>query len=281
MRHMTAVASLTDALPPRFFRDAFLPIAALVLGATLPADWITIAFVVFGQAHFAMTFLYQYRGGKMTRRYLAIAAVLAAAAATYMLLSREAVLPIFLVVATLFAAHFAFDEFHLRGERATLHGAATAWAFVLVFVGMMLALAFPDIRAFGALAGALALSAGAWGAVRLVRGSLSGTERYLLLVGAVLVALGMGFGFLHQVLAVVIILHCANWMLGYGDRVRSDTRRRRKYWIETALTLGGASALYAAFHFFGIDALRYFFLLAYYDAWAIGHIALSFRGKAG
>lgn len=214
----------------------------------------------------------------MTRRYLALAALLALAAVSYMFFVGEEVLPIFLVVATLFAAHFAFDEFHLAGEPMNLRKRATALLFVLVFVTMMLAMAFPGVTFFLPIAYATAIVFASWVVAQLLhRRSASTAERYLFFVAAILMTLGFGFGLLEQVLAVVILLHCANWMLGYGARVASDPTRRARYWRESALTLGGSIALYAAFRLLDVDALRYFFLLAYYDAWAIGHIILSLR----
>ncbi len=260
-----------------YLRDFAIPLVAFAAGMLLPERWIDITFVVFGQAHFAMTFLYQYRGKRMNRWYLVTAGILALAATLYVVVLGELLVPMFLVVATLFSLHFAFDEITLHEETLTLQRVVTAGTFVALFVAMMLDLVFAK-QVTHSIALLIAVVALCGIGVRLGTGKApSSSERYLWIVGAVLGVLGLVFGHLHQVLAIVIILHAINWMLGYGERLKSDEKRKTRYWIESFLTLGGSVLLYALFVLAHVSFLRFLFMFVYYDAWAIAHIVLSYR----
>jgi hypothetical protein len=269
------------ALPARLgmVRDGLIPLVAFGGAIFLPNTWITVAFVVVGQAHFAMTFLYQYRGKKMNTWYLCTAGVLALATLLYVLVWGELVVPIFLVVATLFSLHFALDEVTLHADTFTPRVISTVVGFVLLFVALMLSLVFP-VYPFTLFPRVVAVLMVCGILVRLFsREPVARSEYYLWFVGSVLALMGIGLGLLQQVLAIVILLHCVNWMLGYGVRVQNDTKRARRYWLETLVTLLGSVLLYLLFTLAHVGILKYFFLLTYYDAWAIAHIVLSFRAS--
>ncbi len=264
---------------PNPARNLFFPIAVFVSAALLPLGWITAAFIVAGQAHFAMTYLYQYRGKRMNYRYFSLALFLFGAMLLYLTYAGEEVLPIFFVVAaSLFSAHFAFDEIHLHGSNLSRMEGATALGFVALFTSFMLYVAFP-FSPFLELPFLIALIFGSWVLTRLVfsKASISRGEYYLWFVEIILVTLFFWLGLTLQTLAVIILLHGFNWAVGYGERVNWYPERKKKYWSETALTLGGSIILYVFFLTLNIEFLKYFFLLVYYDAWAIAHIVLSFN----
>lgn len=263
----------------RFVRDVMVPGVAFIGALFVPSQWITIAFVIVGQAHFAMTYLYQYRGQRMNAWYFVTFVALLGALTLYLFLLGESLLPIFLVVATLFSIHFALDEVTLHGERLDARTGTTVAGFVALFVAMMLALAFPvyPYTSLPFIVGVIILCGAA---TRLVaRRHVSASEQYLWFVALLLCILGLGFGLLQQVLAMVILLHCFNWAFGYGERVKGDRARSHRYWIETFITLSVSLALYVAFVVLHVPFLKYFFLLVYYDAWAIAHIVLSFISR--
>ncbi len=263
----------------RLLRDFFVPAMAFLGAFTIPNSWITIAFVVVGQAHFVMTYLYQYRGKRMNAWYLLTFGALLAALGLYLFLVGESLLPIFLAVATLFSIHFALDEVTLHGEVLDMRTGTTVIGFVALFIVMMLALAFPvyPFTSLPLIVGIIILCG--VGTRLLTRARVSASEQYLWFVAVLLCVMGLGFGLLQQVLAMVILLHCFNWAFGYGERVREDSGRARRYWFETSLTLVASVALYATFVLLHVPFLRYFFLLTYYDAWAIAHIILSFTAR--
>lgn len=263
----------------RMARDFMVPAVAFVGAFLVPNAWITIAFVVVGQAHFVMTYLYQYRGKRMNMWYVLTLVVLVGLLGMYLFFMGESLLPIFLVVATLFSIHFALDEVTLHGEMLDARTGTTVVGFVALFIAMMLALAFP-VYPYTSLPLVVGVIIVCGAGTRLItRTRVSASEQYLWFVAVLLCVMGLGFGLLQQVLAMVILLHCFNWAFGYGERVKGDSGRVRRYWFETFLTLVASVALYATFVLLHVPFLKYFFLLVYYDAWAIAHIVLSFLAR--
>lgn len=256
-------------------RDTLLPIAAFSSVFLLPAQWFLAGFLIIGQAHFAMTFLYQYRGGKVNQRYLIVLTALILLLVAYFVIEGT-FLPIFLLTATLFAAHFANDEFVLHDEEAAAGRTLLVLLFTALFCSLILYALFPSLLPVSIITGGIfALCA----VIRLIGGrAKTHSERYLWLSGSLLLILTLGFGLAPEVLlSLIIILHCINWYLDYGKRTAHDSIKHARYWREVALTLVISSMLYALYVMYKVPFLQFAFLPMYYDAFALGHFALTSR----
>lgn len=254
-------------------RDVALPVGAVALAAWLPFHLLVHAFIVLGQAHFALTYLYQWRGKRMTRRYGIAALALALSAAAYFAYAGQA-LPLMVLITVLFSFHFAWDEFTLHDEVPTRGGIVSVAGFTLSFFLLSMLFLFPGASVLAALA--LAVAVGAISIRFLVeRAPPRRAERYLWLVQALLFAIALLLGLPGHVLAVIVILHVLNWYAGYGARVASDMARARRYSRDVALSLAATLALFLAYRGLEVGWLAFLFGLAPYYAWATAHIILS------
>jgi len=254
-------------------RDVALPVAAVALAAWLPFHLLVHAFIVLGQAHFALTYLYQWRGRRMTRGYRAVALALAALAAAYFAYAGGA-LPLMALITVLFSFHFAWDEFTLHDEPVTKGGIVSVAGFTVSFFLISMLFLFPDAPLLKAAA--LAVAVGAICIRFLVeRAPPLQAERYLWLVQALLFAIALVLELPGHVLAVIVILHVLNWYAGYGVRVASDSARARRYWRDVVLSLAATLALFLAYRGLEVGWLVFLFGLAPYYAWATAHIVLS------
>ena len=258
---------------PAFPRDDVMLLAVLAAVVLLPLPFIIATFIIVGQSHFLMTFIYQYRGGKMNHRYLLVAAGLALGIVAYFVFVGE-VVPVAVVAGLGFAAHFARDEFYLRGERLDVRAWSTIAGFLLVFFATATASILGPGLGFLPLLVTFVVLGGMCVRVATHRPP-SATERYLWIAMLLIVALSLAFGLAIQILAAVSLLHCLNWMVGYGRKVRPDAVRRAGYWRATALTFLLSVSLYFLWSEGGVGFLQYFFLLTYWYVGAIAHFVLT------
>jgi hypothetical protein len=255
----------------QLLRDYLLPLAAFTLALTVSQGVVTILFLIVGQAHFFMAFLYQYKAGKVNRRYLLIAFVLALAAISYFVYI-GAYIPVFLISGIAFGLHFAVDEFYLHKQRIGPDSYATILSFALLYGALLFQVLGPSYEFLSVGAG---IFMAAHMLVRYVlRQKLSPAERYLVFVGGLLFLLAFVFHLWAQVLAVIILLHCSNWIIGYGEKVHSKPVIRAAYWRDTGITLAMSTALYGIF-VLGATPLAYLFLPTYWYVWALAHFVLS------
>lgn len=256
-------------------RNVALPLIALLSSLLLPMPWLVGAFVVLGQAHFAMSMFYQVRAGKADARYIAILAIGLVAALLYFS-TGAGFTPIFIVTVLCFAAHFSFDEFQLQKCPFGVPQKATFILFILLFAAM---LSYSLLPKFALTAFALALLFPAYAATRIIFSSDAPTraESYIWLVGVLLMVLAFGFSVEPVVLlAVISILHITNWYADYGRRLADsgNTARLRSYWTEVLLLIALMASLYT-WYLSGATALTVLFNVMYYYAWALVHFALS------
>lgn len=279
---MTAPQVFRDAPPlhsgsfRHVVRNYAIPLAAFGSVFLLPAEWFLAGFLIIGQAHFAITFLYQYRAGKIRRGYLAIGGILVVLLALYFIV-QGTFLPIFILTAVLFAAHFAHDEFTLHKEESAPGKVFAVTLFTGLFLSLILYALFPSLVSVAIVAGLLFTVSLI---VRVVghTSALSVSEQYIWLVGSLLLILALGFGIRPEVLlSIIIIFHCVNWYLDYGKRIaeRNEPAKLRRYWLEVAATLSVSFALYGLYSFYELPFLQFAFLPMYYDAWALAHFALT------
>ncbi|MGE5540696.1 MAG: hypothetical protein ACM3TU_00195 [Bacillota bacterium] len=273
-------ASVSLPLPSfQIFREYLLPIALFAAAPLVPLQWVLASYLVFGQAHFLMAFLYQGRAGKTRRpQYIALALVTIAVLFWYF---REVALvtPMFVLAAIAFGAHFAVDEFFLHKETLTRSKQVTVAAFILLYSTLVFMYVNPALAPLGPLAAGVSILLLLTRAFSKVRPSAA--ERYLFLNTILLILLSVVLKLPAQVLDVIILLHGANWLIAYGIKVNPNPGRKRRYWTDTFVTFAVPSVLFALFSMAGFSIFQFIFSPMYWDGWAIAHFVLSSRFASG
>ncbi|MBP7741440.1 MAG: hypothetical protein KA104_01990 [Candidatus Pacebacteria bacterium] len=269
-----SVPQVAQSYTAGLLRDVGLPLVAVVGTLLLPFQWILILFIVTGHAHFLMAYIYQARAGKMDKGYLLLALLTLLLLGSYLFYAGNFIVLV-LAVGLLFSAHFAYDEFTLHGEKPTLENFALVLGFSLFFLSLVASYMFPGqslliVLAFGIAAVTALVRLG------ISRKPISRTETYLVFIMLLIAILAVGFQVPERVLGVIVLLHVANWYVSFGVRLRANPARARKYWLEVAATLTFFVGLFLLFTVFHVEILRLVFGAAFYYAWAIAHIVLSF-----
>lgn len=258
------------------FRDYGILALTFVAAYTLPLPWIVASYIVLGQAHFLMSFLYQWRGGQMNPRYLFLAIMLIAGTVVYFSFD-FGFTPILVLTAVAFPFHVAVDEIFLHHEKLTRVRFITALAFVALTASLILWQILPLLQP---LFVTLIICSALWMVVRMLTGMVSKGEQYLFVVG-VLFAIVFGAAGIAVQLGALILIHVFNWAVGYGRRVRQNPIVRRRYWLEMLLFNVAVLALFLLFVIFEFELLQLLFIPLYLDIWATIHAVLSFRpGRA-
>lgn len=261
---------------PTLLRTYLTPLVVTGVAFLVPSEWLIWVFVVFGQGHFLMSFLYQYKAGKMRFPHLLLVLLLLVCFVTYLALFGESALFAFLFIALLFPIHFAYDEFTLYGERLQTPHVVSVLLFSALAFCATLSVAFPQYEyiRYALIMSTALLAFYAVLRVRTFGNGLSQAERYVWLVGLCMFALSL-FGRPEQVLSAIIILHGFNWLVAFAYRVRGSVVHAREFWRAFWVTHSfGLIGLVAFFHL-PIPGLKYFFALLYYDFWAISHVLLT------
>jgi hypothetical protein len=266
----------TISLPYRagHLRDYVFPLIAALAVFALPFIYVMYAYILVGQAHFFMAFLYQYRGGKMTRTYLFVALALAAAAMLY-LASGIGITALFIVAGTIFSAHFALDEFTLHGEPLSPSRIVTIAGFAALHSSLIITVAFPSLAYLWFVVGGVFV---VYIMLRTLFGKSapSRAEYYLWFIAAILFFFATVIGMPSHILGIIVLLHFVNWYVGYGDRLKQVPDAARRYWKEVAVTLAISSSLLLLYLVFSVSFLAIFFDLTYFYLWTAAHIVLSF-----
>lgn len=261
-----------------YVRDAVFPLGVFCLAAFLPLSALTLVFVVGGQAHFLMMYLYQFRAGRMkTPRYL-FAIILSLCAASFYAISVGAIMPLLLLVTFFFSLHFAIDEFYLHDEQRSFGTIVTTVTFVFLYTAFALVVYFPSLYFLPLMAIALAVVGIVFRLVSSKRPSR--TEYYLWYIELMVVVLAVVFHVPEQVLSLIILLHYINWGTGYALKVRG-TAREGTYWVDTLITTGLSLGLFLVYSHFHTSILAYFFSLTYFYLWTLAHFIFASRFISG
>lgn len=260
-------------------RDVAIPVVAVAAAAMLPFYLLVHAFIVLGQAHFALTYLYQWRGNRMTNRYRILALLLLASFSAYFIWFGAA-LPLMVLITVLFSFHFAWDELTLHDEAPTKGRIVSVIGFTLAFFLLSMLFLMPDASWLKLAASSVGLGAIALRCL-IERAPPSRAEWYLWFVEALLFSVALFLALPGHVLAVIVILHVLNWYIGYGARVASDSSRAKRYWRDVAISLCAVIALFLAYRGLLVEPLAFFFGLGPYYAWATAHIVLSLEVALG
>jgi len=182
--------------------------------------------------------------------------------------------PLLLLIGVLFSAHFAYDEITLHDETPTRESVAGVIGFTLFFSSFLVASVFRGLEWFYLVGIGLVLAIAAWRFL-VRRSPLTHAERYLWIVEFLSFLLAVVFHQTNAMLGVIVLLHAANWYVGYGMKLRGRPERARQYWVEVVVSLAAASGLFALYRSAGFSWLYAFFGQAPYYAWATAHIVLS------
>lgn len=261
----------------RLLTDLAIAFTAAGFAVVSTPAWIIIAFILIGHAHFLMTYLYQYRAGRMNRTYLSVLGLTIVAIGAHLFYVGNH-LQIFFFTSLLFSTHFALDEFHLRGEELTPYRIVTVAAYVVLSLSFLFKLAFrniPVFTEFPAYAGAAMLGVIL---LRLATGmrSIAKTEIYLWVMSALVFILCSYFNLIESMLGIVVVIHSLNWYLRFGRKYHRLPAERR-YWMEVTATFAVFAILYIGYTSLSIYTLRFLFEPVYYYCWAIGHLVLTSR----
>lgn len=261
---------------PTNLRTYVVPLLLTLLAFFVPSDWLIWIFIIFGQGHFLMSFFYQYKAGKIRIAYLLILAALLAVFAGYVLIFGEQAFLAFLLIAFLFPIHFAKDEFTLYGSSLEKRHLLHIVLFTAITFGATLSL-FSD---FALMARVVLWGSGVLFAILILaellrhRSFVTRAEYYVWTVGVLLLLLAL-LGRPEQVLSCLIILHGFNWLASFAYRVGDAPEAKKEFWTAFWVTHGFGLLGFFAFLHLSIPALKYFFMLLYYDFWALAHVTLT------
>lgn len=261
------------------FMVSFL--VALISVALLDPYQVTIAFIVLGQGHFLLTYLYQWKAGKIGVIYLFLYAF-----ALLVLWAGFALIPdplswSYLIAGTIFSIHFFVDEMHINKMTLSLEQKLVGFAFVLMYSGLL----FDALYAFEAplLLSALAFVACLPLAIeKILTRRISGAEMFFFGSVLVLAALLYSQISIHITLALgfIILFHYVRWYLFYFFRFIEEEGRPRfgRYLIDVGITNVLVVALFVAYFYLPqLSFLRFLFKPEYFFAWTILHVLFSIR----
>lgn len=254
---------------------------ALCCALFLRTENMTYAFVVLGQAHFLLAYLYQWRAGKIGLAYaLWYAAAFGALVFAFVTIPDPGVWSLALA-GTIFAIHFFVDEMHINGIPLTGETRLLGFAFIFLY-GMLLLRSAYDIDE-PILVGGIALAA----CIpliysRLESRSIRAAEMFFLsAIGILLLIIYVPWSILlTTTLGFIVLFHVFRWYFFYFFKLNEnpDKTKLRRYLIDVAVVNGLTFALFALYLLYpAFRMLEYAFLPTYYYLWAMLHVAFSAR----
>lgn len=203
-----------------------------------PGDMVLL-FIVVGQGHFVIAYLYRFKAKKVSRTLVfSYGAAVVLFAGGY-LLTRDNLL-LAAVTSIYFAWHMLSDERHLMGGRATLQG-------LLEILPVLLMLGAYELEHLYALEGVgltFGLSLSLW----MIRLALAPSKQWksdaisAYFAGAWLILAGLFLAGRRipadTLWGAIILYHYLNWYLFYGIRFTGQPERMRPY-LRDVLTVNG------------------------------------------
>ncbi|MBL7045671.1 MAG: hypothetical protein ISR99_01405 [Parcubacteria group bacterium] len=242
-----------------------------------PHNIITL-FIVLGQAHFIISYIYQWRAGKIGVKFV----LLYAAALGFLwalILSAPQKESLFLVMAgIIFAIHFFVDELYVAHTKFTLERSLVGVGFVLLYSALL----FKDGYAidFGFFLPLLALFLSLPFIVKAIqRKELNASEMLILTSSAVLVMVNLMDVkiSIEAMLGFIVLFHYARWYIFYTFRSIEVSKGQLKKYVFNILVVNtlviGAYFLYT--YTSSAPVLVYMFDQTYFFAWTILHILFS------
>jgi len=265
---------MASFVPSLSARNALIVAALIILSfGLMPFQWTLNAYLVIGQAHLVLTLVHHGRTGKVTPQYVLVGLVALLIASAYFFWW-GGLIPLLLFTAFIFAAHFIYGEFKLRGEPI----AAAQWWTFLGALAVLWSLVAGTVLSEEVLlttlfcVGVMLILA----RTLFMRPHWTDGERYLLIVVVLSMVVASILGAPGNIFGALIVLHVFNWTM-YGGTYARMKGTSLRYWGETIAVAIATIALFIAYTTYTVDTLKYVFLPAYYYAWSLGHIMLTMR----
>lgn len=262
-----------------FLLSLIAPLAVILFMS--PAQALMLV-IVMGQAHFLITYWYQYKAHKLTWKYLA-AWALAALALFFGFRNMASADAILLVTGTIFFWHFYLDELRLSGAAPTRVRALLGVAVTLSF-GAVLAAGLLFVDALSAAFFSALIIALAGALLALTEADVP--ELKLLVFGAVVPcmllgqALGWWFVPIEYSLGLIVLAHYVRWYVHFGLRFLG-TPVLVRYVYEAVFIQAVVAGLYIAFVRAGDPwgLLSLLFLQTNFFLFTLLHIFFSYRSS--
>lgn len=257
--------------------------AALIL--FVPEVYLVPLFIVLGQGHFALSYLYQYRAGKVGTRYLVSYIGLSILLLAFILTAtaQQAHTWTLLLASVVFGLHFFFDELFMHDDTYTveqkLFGAGFGIQYVLVASTSVFGLwesiwstALPFLIVSWALVIPLVITS--------VRNRRYGVGEIFLLALLAFFSVAL-FIPIHlsilQILAFTILFHYVRWYLFYAEKLRKaqSPERMRRYIIDSLIVNAVIIVAYMLYRFGFADPLVIVFSETFFYFWTILHVVFS------
>lgn len=264
---------------------AFLVSATIPLLATLflSEGILLYAIVVFGQAHFLITYIYIHRARKIGEAFLLKFFVLAAILTPicYLALREPMVLKLLILTTSLmFIVHYLNDELRIGGTTPFPHRWAALLSATAAFAGLFAAKTFvlPAVIS-GTLIG-IAMVSLAFFLFHALRTKSLWQGTVLFLLGNITV-LSAGTLFLPEVtemrfLGFIVLFHYLRWYFHYFQHFTGEVRDI--YWDFVIWCHAFVTICFALFIIAPATGIAYlFFAPPFFFGWTIMHIILTFR----
>jgi hypothetical protein len=233
------------------------------------------AFIVLGQGHFLLTYLYQYRGGKMTRFYLS--AYLLCLPLAYVVAVYLPITYLLTLTAIVFAVHYFYDESRIMLGNNYHLSLLLIVPPILLFISYLLyeQLHIDSFIITLIISGAILLR------VWYRFGSTALAQPYVLVTNALAVLLYILYIRGAEVpseliLGAIIIHHYTTWYIFQYKKLRKNTDRVSQYLtdvlvVNVALIVG--YILYRSNPNF--NALEYLYGVNFFYTWTLLHIIFA------
>lgn len=256
-----------------------------ILGAgiavlTLAPAAIMSTFIVMGQGHFILAYLYQWRAGKIGWRYGALYVL---AFSTLLLAYQfipEPKLWTFLVAGSIFAIHFFVDEYFLAKLSLTTERVLLGVAFIGLYSALLMhALYGIQVPYVVAIVALLLLLPVAVQAVYARTLTLRDAAFILGSLGLVFLLIQEYVITLYAALGFTILAHYLRWYVHFYARLQAhpDQSRLRRYLIDVAVVNVIVILLFLLYNVFPESAVRYAFEPTFFFIWTILHVLFSIR----
>lgn len=246
----------------------------------LPPQSVLWLFIVLGQGHFFLAYLYQYKAGKITRTYLVWFGLLFASLFSifFWFGSFEWLV---VLTGTQFLIHFLQDEVFLAGETHSLFTSLEAAALVSLFFGILYDTVFGATLSTYTAALGLALVTLYFLLAIEQRYFPNRTNYFVLFIIALL--LGIEFtGFTVPVeilLGALILFHYAEWYIHFFFKLRKNKTALRTYLVRVAVINSALITLFFIYsHWFSFQGpLAVLFAPFFFYLWTLMHTLTSVR----
>lgn len=191
----------------------------------LPPNYVWDCVIVIGLAHFALSYLYQYKAGKIKKRYLAPYSIMLLIV-FYMAFNYTVFFTV--LVTAFFLLHYFFDEFKLRQEKPSIE----YFSIILILVVMLSGWSFdfltggnvtPLLTYLSIAISCFCLALKAFIGRIEVLWNCSYLWFLLCLLGVFLTMEFTGHRpHVNEGVGFIILLHCITWYIRLGMRFKKD-----------------------------------------------------------